>query len=189
MTAAEALHVEVKSLENLHAWLADNHTQADSVWLVTYKKPHPSYLPWGDVVEELLCWGWIDSAVRGIDATRFKHLISPRKEFSAWSAVNKATVSRMRAAGRMQPSGEAKIAAAKANGMWTFLDDVEALVIPDDLAEALHDHRDVWEGWPRSIRRAWLEKIKTAKTTQTRAKRIATCADAACYNLKNGGLR
>ena len=189
MTAADAEHVEVASLDDLRTWLSANHTQPASVWVVTYKKPQPSYFAWGEVVEELLCWGWIDSAVRGIDEARFKHLISPRKESSAWSAVNKAIVARMREAGRMQAAGEAKIAAAEANGMWTFLDDVEALVVPDDLAEAIGDHRGVWEGWSRSIRRAWLEKIKTAKTAPTRAKRIATCAEAARDNLKNGGLR
>ncbi|MEO0917601.1 MAG: YdeI/OmpD-associated family protein [Pseudomonadota bacterium] len=189
MTAADAPHIEIETLDALHAWLAANHATSGSVWLITYKKPHPSYLPWGDVVAELLCWGWVDSAVRGIDETRFKHLVSPRKETSAWSAVNKALVERMRAEDRMQPSGEAKIAAARENGMWSFLDDVERLDVPEDLAKALGTHRDTWESWTRSIKRAWLEQIKLAKTAPTRAKRIATCADAARTNLKNGGLR
>lgn len=189
MTAADAPHIQVRSLDELRGWLVAHHEQTGSVWLVTFKKPHPDHIPWGDVVAELLCWGWIDSAVRGIDGTKFKHLISPRKETSAWSAVNKKLVAEMQAAGRMQPSGEAKIAAAKANGMWSFLDDVEALIIPDDLADALGSDRANWEGWPRSIRRAWLEKIKTAKTAPTREKRIARCAEAARQGLKNGGLR
>ena len=189
MTANEAPHVEVRSLDELRTWLTEHHGSDGSVWLVTYKKPHRAYIPWGEVVEELLCWGWIDSAVRGIDETRFKHLISPRKETSAWSAVNKKIVERTRAAGRMQPAGEAKIAAAEANGMWTYLDDVERLEVPDDLAEALSDGRANWEGWTRSVRRAWLEKIKLAKTAPTRAKRIGACAEAARDNLKNGGLR
>lgn len=189
MTAADAPQIEVKSLDALHRWLAENHGVSGSVWLVTYKKPHPAHIPWLDVVAELLCWGWVDSAVRGVDAQRFKHLISPRKETSAWSAVNKRLVADMRAAGRMQPAGEAKIAAAEANGMWRFLDDVERLEVPDDLANALGEHRTVWDGWSKSIKRAWLEQIKLAKTAPTRTKRIAKCANAARENLKNGGLR
>lgn len=189
MTAADAAQIEIRTLDDLHDWLGRNHTQSASVWVVTFKKPHEHYLPWSDVVAELLCWGWIDSAVRGIDAERFKHLISPRKESSAWSAVNKALVAEMRAAGRMQPAGEAKIAAAEANGMWTFLDEVEALVVPEDLAAALGPHHAVWGSWSKSIKRAWLEQIKMAKTAPTRAKRIATCAKAAKDGLKNGGLR
>ncbi len=189
MTAADAPHITVESVEALRDWLSENHARSGSVWLVTFKKPHPSHIPWGEVVAELLAWGWIDSAVRGIDEARYKHLISPRKETSAWSAVNKDIVARLRAEGRMQPAGEAKIAAAMANGMWHFLDDVEALIVPDDLAEALGPDRSTWEGWSKSIRRGWLEKIKTAKTAATRTKRIDTCAGAARDGLKNGGLR
>jgi len=173
----------------LHDWLAANHTQTASVWLITYKKHHAAYLPWGDVVAELLCWGWVDSSVRKVDDDRMKHLISPRKETSAWSGVNKGLVEAMRKAGRMQPAGEAKIAAAKRNGMWSFLDDVERLIVPDDLATALGPDRPNWDAWSRSVRRAWLEQIKLAKTATTREKRVAVCADAARRNLKNGGLR
>jgi uncharacterized protein YdeI (YjbR/CyaY-like superfamily) len=189
MTAADAPHVEAKTLGDLRAWLSANHDSAGSVWLVTWKKATPHYLPFGEVVEELICWGWVDSSVRPVDAERMKHLISPRNETSAWSAVNKEIVARMRAAGRLQPAGEAKIAAAEANGMWSFLDDVERLEVPGDLAAALGSGRAAWEGWSRSIRRSWLGKIKWAKTAPTRAKRIAECADAARRNLKDGGLR
>ena len=94
----------------------------------------------------------------------------------------------MRAAGRMQPAGEALIEAARANGMWSFLDDVERLEVPADLAAALGADRATWDGWSRSVKRAWLEKIKTAKTAATREKRVAACADAVRRNLKNGGL-
>ena len=189
MSADDLPQIEVRSVRDLHDWLAENHATSGSVWLVTYKKSHPDYLPFGEVVEELMCWGWVDSSVRRVDEVRMKHLISPRKETSAWSGINKGIVQRMRAADRMQPSGEAKVAAAMANGMWEFLDDVEGIVVPDDLAEALGSHRDTWEGWSPSVRRAWLEQIKLAKTTPTREKRIAKCADAASKNLKNGGLR
>lgn len=189
MTAADAPHVEVRSLGALREWLRAYHASARAVWLVTFKKAHPDHLPFGEVVEELLCWGWIDSTVRSVDEHRMKHLVGPRKETSAWSAVNKKTVERMRAAGRMQPAGEARIAAAMANGMWTFLDDVERLEVPGDLGAALGDGRAAWEGWSRSIRRAWLETIKRAKTAPTREKRIADCAAAARAGLKTGGLR
>ncbi|NND21641.1 MAG: hypothetical protein HKO14_06090, partial [Silicimonas sp.] len=114
MAAAEAGHIEARTLDDLRDWLARHHDSAGSVWLVTFKKAHPDYLLFGDVVEELMCWGWVDSSVRRVDEMRMKHLISPRKETSAWSAVNKAIIRRMRETGRMQPAGEAKVAAAKA---------------------------------------------------------------------------
>ena len=173
------LHVEVKTIAALSRWLSKNHHTTDSVWLVTYKKASPHHIPWGDVVAELIAWGWIDSSVRGIDDLRFKHLISPRKPTSAWSKVNKDLVKRLRAEGRMHPSGEAKIAAAQKNGMWTFLDDVERLVVPDDLAAALGPNRSGFDTLSRSVKRGLLEQLKRAKTQPTRQKRIAACVEAA----------
>ena len=71
-------------------------------------------------------------------------MIAPQNPKSAWSAVNKDKVAAARASGAMTPAGEALIAAAKSNGMWEFLDDIERLEVPDDLAAALGDLRQVW---------------------------------------------
>ncbi|ABD54603.1 YdeI/OmpD-associated family protein [Jannaschia sp. CCS1] len=174
----------VRSRAELRAWLAEHHAGARGLWLATYKKHHPDYLPWMEAVEELLCWGWVDAQVAGLDADRMKHRIAPRKETSAWSAVNKDAVARMRAEGRMTSAGEAKIAAAMANGMWSFLDDVERLEVPDDLAQALGAARDIWDAYPRSVKRGTLEWIKTAKTAPTRARRIADVAQSASDGLR-----
>lgn len=168
MSDDERPHIEVRNIGELHQWLSKNHGTGGSTWLVTFKKAHPNNVSWSDVVEELMCWGWVDSSVRTIDKMRMKHLISPRKESSAWSAANKGIVAAMRKAGRMQPSGETKVAAAKANGMWAFLDDVERLEVPDDLGRALGPARPTWEDWTRSVKRGWLEQIKRAKTPATR---------------------
>ena len=156
--------VEVKSRAELRAWLAANHVRTEGVWLVVYKKHTPHYLPWGEAVSELLCWGWVDSVTRRVDAERSSYRIAPRNPKSAWSAVNKAKVEDARAAGLMTPAGEALIAAAQENGMWNFLDDVERLEAPQDLLEALGDLTTVWDAYPRSVKRGTLEWIKTAKT-------------------------
>ncbi|APX13324.1 YdeI/OmpD-associated family protein [Tateyamaria omphalii] len=171
---SDAPSVEVKSRAELRAWLSANHATANSVWLVVYKKPSPHHLPWGDAIEELLCWGWIDSVTRKVDDARSSYRISPRNPNSAWSAVNKAKVEAARASGAMTPAGEALIDSAQANGMWAFLDDVERLEVPQDLARALKqgDLHGVWDAYPRSVKRGTLEWIKTAKTAPTRARRI-----------------
>ena len=80
----------------------------------------------------------------------------------------------------MTPAGEALISAGIANGMWEFLDDVERLERPGDLDAMLGKAGlAVWESWPRSVKRGSLEWIKTAKTEQTRARRIAEVGLAA----------
>ena len=93
-------------------------------------------------------------------------LIAPRTTKSAWSAINKTHVQRARPSEAMTPAGEAKIAAAQPNGMWDFLNDVDALIGPPDLTKALRaSSTDVfWSCLPRSVRQGTLEWIKTAKT-------------------------
>ena len=176
--------VTVESRAALRDWLALHHATSPGVWIASYKKHTPHYLPWGQAVEELLCWGWVDGQVAALDADRMRHRCAPRNPQSAWSAVNKEIVARMRAEGRMTPAGEAVIAAALANGMWGFLDDVERGEVPQDLAAALGALRPVWDGWPRSVTRGTLEWIKTAKTPATRAKRIADVVDSAGQGLR-----
>lgn len=181
--------VEVKSRQELRDWLDANHATAGTVWLVLWKKHTPHYLPFGDVVGELLCWGWVDSVTRKVDEDRSSYRISPRNPNSAWSAVNKAKVEELRAAGLMRPAGEALIATAKANGMWTFLDDVERLERPPDLTDALGVLLDEWEAYPRSVKRGSLEWIKTAKTAPTRSKRIADIVDSLRAGLRPSPFR
>ena len=146
-------------------------------------------MPFGELVEELLCWGWVDSRTRGVDADRKSVLVAPRNPKSAWSAVNKGLVEAARASGAMTPAGEALIDAAKANGMWGFLDDVERLERPHDLDAALGARVTGWEAWPRSVKRGTLEWIKTAKTGPTRARRIADVVDSLDAGLRPSPFR
>lgn len=181
--------VTVRSRTELRDWLAAKHGQTSAIWLATYKVHHPAYLPWIEAVEELLCWGWVDAVTRAVDADRSAHLAAPRKPRSAWSAVNKRLVQKARASGAMTPAGEAAIAVALANGRWSFLDDVEAGDVPDDLAEAIGPDRAVWDAWPRHVTRGTLEWIKTAKTAPTRARRIAEVARSAAEGQRPGIFR
>ena len=184
--ADDAPVVTVRGRGALRDWLAENHATAPTVWLASYKRHHPDYLAYEAIVEELLCWGWIDSVTRALDGERKMILIARRKVTSGWSAINKAHVMRARASGVMTPAGEAKIAAAMANGMWDFLKDVDALQVPDDLMAALlaTGAAPGWEAYPKSVRRGTLEWIKTARTAPTRAARITDVADSAAAALR-----
>jgi uncharacterized protein YdeI (YjbR/CyaY-like superfamily) len=186
---AEILTIRTRA--ELRVWLAANHATAKSVWLATFKKHHPDYLAYEPQVEELLCWGWIDSVTRALDADRSMILIAPRNPKSAWSAINKAHVDRARASGAMTPAGEAKIAIAQASGQWDFLNDVDALIAPDDLLAALDaaGQRTFWDATPKSVRRGTLEWIKTAKTALTRDKRIADVVTSAQQGLRPSPFR
>jgi uncharacterized protein YdeI (YjbR/CyaY-like superfamily) len=192
--------VEIDSVAAWRDWLLANHQRSESIWLVSYKKAVPDrYVAYGDIVDEALCFGWIDSVPRKLDAERSMLLLSPRKAGSGWSAVNKAKITRLESEGRIHESGNAVIARAKADGSWSKLNAVDQLVEPEVLTAALNtqpDARRNFDAFSRSSRRGILEWITQAKRPETRAKRIEETARLAAQNIKanhpsgrNGGLK
>jgi uncharacterized protein YdeI (YjbR/CyaY-like superfamily) len=169
--------VEADSIAVLRAWLLANHSQTESIWLISYKKAVADrHISYSDIVDEALCFGWIDSLPRKLDERRTMTLLSPRKPKSGWSAVNKAKVGRLETEGRLQEAGLAVIARAKTDGSWDLLNDVDALIEPQDLAAAIAASPAARQGWDKlapSMRRGLLEQIIQAKKAETRAARIA----------------
>ena len=182
-----ATKVEVKTRNDLREWLQANYQRQTGVWLVTYKKPSEYYLAYKAIVQECLCFGWIDSLPRKLDKERTMLYISPRKKGSNWSKVNKEYVAKLQQAGLIHEAGLQKIKQAKQDGSWSFLDDVEALILPDDLQLAFSDNqtaRENWSAFPPSVKRGILEWIKNAKRSQTRAKRIRDTVEKAAKNIR-----
>lgn len=186
--AKELEKVAIESAAELREWLSQNHSSSGSVWLVTWKKDsgHP-YVSYDEIVDQCLCYGWVDSLPRKLDELRTMLRISPRSPKSNWSRVNKDRVSRLVREGLMEPRGLAIVEQAKKNGAWDFLDDVERLEVPEDLYLEFEKHpgsRRLFERFPPSSRRGILEWIKTAKTEVTRRKRIAETVRKAAVNRK-----
>lgn len=181
-------HVTITRRAEWRAWLAANHTRTESIWLVTFKKRcGERHVPYDDVVEEALCFGWIDSHIRRVDDERSKLLISPRRPRSPWSRLNKQRVERLSAAGLITPAGWAPIEAAKVDGSWTVYDEVEELIVPPDLAAALEAVPDAtarWAAFSPSSRKGILWWIKSAKRAPTRDRRIAETARLAGLGLR-----
>ncbi len=184
----ELRQVAIESVAELREWFATHHLSRGSVWLVTWKKDsgYP-YVSYDDIVDQCLCFGWVDSLPRKLDKSRTMLRISPRSPKSNWSKVNKARVSRLIKAGLMAQRGLDVVEQAKKNGTWDFLDDVERLELPDDLCrefEQYPDSRRRFDRFPASSKRGILEWIKTAKTETTRRKRIVETASKAAKNRK-----
>ncbi len=169
------IQVEVKSPSELRDWLLANHTQKESVWLVTYKKEVPEkYVSIQEVLDELLCFGWIDGIRRKLDQERTMQLIAPRK-VEHWSQTYKIRFAKLEVAGLVHQSGFNAVAASKKAGLWNFMDDVDNLIIPNDLQEALTINNEAklfFEAINASSKRFVLRWIKLAKTAKTRASRI-----------------
>lgn len=184
---------EAKTRAQWRRWLQTNHAKSSGVWLVTYKKqsgePHLLY---NDAVEEALAFGWVDSLPRKLDEKRSMLLVTPRKVGSSWSKLNKDRVAKLIAGGRMAPTGLAKVKAARLDGSWDRLKDVDALKIPLDLAKALRANlpaKQHFDAFPRSSKRGILEWILNAKRAETRAKRIEATVKLAAENVRANHYR
>jgi uncharacterized protein YdeI (YjbR/CyaY-like superfamily) len=188
MTASNRFEkVEIVNLGDLQFWLADNHDRNESVWLVRWKKHTPGkYVDRLDILDELICWGWIDGATRKLDATRTMQLIGPRKQH-AWAQSYKDRAARLDACGRMQEPGRAVIARSKNLGLWNATTQVDQLLIPDDLRVELNNHAAAgcfFETAAPSYRRNVLRWLAMAKRPETRLKRIALIVAASAAHEK-----
>ncbi|HYA32384.1 MAG TPA: YdeI/OmpD-associated family protein [Candidatus Bathyarchaeia archaeon] len=166
-------------------WLAHNHATSRGIWVVYHKgTAHPA-LSFDHVVDEALCFGWIDSRVHSLDATQAMLYVAPRKPKSPWSRANKQRVARLIGAGMMTDAGLAVIETAKADGSWTSYDAIEALIVPSDLAGALADKataRDNFGALTPASKKQILWYLASAKRPVTRKKRIALVVDALQQN-------
>ena len=180
--------VEVKSRAELRGWLEQNHARSGTVWLVTYKKHVAErYLPYDALVEEALCFGWIDSVPRKLDEDRTMVLLSPRRAGSPWSRANKKRIAKLRRLKLITPAGQARIDLAQQDGSWTVYDDVEDLIVPEDLAAALSKNKRAdanFQKFSPSAKKGILWWIKSAKRQTTREKRIRETVSYAAKNLK-----
>jgi uncharacterized protein YdeI (YjbR/CyaY-like superfamily) len=173
------------------AWLAENHASVRGVWLASWRNStgRPA-VPYPEVVEEALCFGWIDSTVNILDEKRGLQLLTPRKPRSTWTRLNRQRVAELEAAGLMTEAGRRAVEVAKANGWWTILDPVEDLIEPADLAAALDavpQARKEWDGFPPSARKMMLWWVVSAAKPDTRARRIATIVSKAAHGVRAAG--
>lgn len=175
MSHADAEQVEFASRQGWRDWLAANHDSSSGAFVVYFKKSARVQGPvYEDLIEEALCFGWIDGTLRPVDDTRTSLYFCPRRKGSVWAASNKARVERLRAAGLMTAAGEAAIKRAKDDGSWTILDRSEALIVPDELAEALARRpgaREAFDALAPGLRKQLIYRVDSAKRPETRERR------------------
>jgi len=110
--------VHPETIAEWRSWLAEHHADTDGVWLATWKRASgKTPLDYGAIVEEALCFGWIDGLVNTLPDGRQAQLLTPRRRGSGWSGSNKERVQRLVADGRMTEAGMRVIDAAKADGV------------------------------------------------------------------------
>lgn len=159
------------------AWLAAHHDTETELWMGLHRKHVPDHgLTWAEAVPEALCWGWIDSVAQRIDEDSRRQRWTPRKRTSNWSKVNLDLVERLRAEGRMQPSGLA-IWEQRRQETAPYTHEVDGvIVLPDEYAAQLAASPAAtafWAAATATYRKLCTNWVLTAKQQATRDRRMA----------------
>ncbi len=165
--------------EELRAWLEQNHAKSTELLVGFYKRGsgRPS-ISWQEMVDEELCFGWIDGVRKGIDETSFVNRITPRKPRSTWSAINIARAKELIRLGRMHPAGVKAFARRTDDRSAIYSYEQRKTAVLDPKAErSFRANKKAWaffQAQAPSYQRAAIWWVISAKREETRQKRLAT---------------
>jgi uncharacterized protein YdeI (YjbR/CyaY-like superfamily) len=170
--------------EQLRAWLEANHATAAELWVRLARKGSgiPS-ITWPELVDEVLCFGWIDGHAKGIDDVWRRQRITPRKRGSTWSARNVARAEALIAEGRMRPAGLAAFQARREDrtAVYTYERDGH-VVLPPAYEQRLRADAEAAAFLDRQVpsyRRtvfAWVARAKQESTRERRLAQLIECS-------------
>jgi uncharacterized protein YdeI (YjbR/CyaY-like superfamily) len=165
--------LDVRTAGAWRRWLAKHHATASEIWLV-FHKAHTGMasIPYEEAVDEALCFGWVDSLIKRLDADRYARKFTPRKADSAWSPSNRRRYATLKAAGRLASAGVTR-APTRRIATPGPLPDVSK--VPADVAKALEAAPKAWTAFQSlapSHRRRYLLWIVMAKRDETRQRRL-----------------
>lgn len=158
----------VSTAEEWRQWLVENHRTAKDIWLMyPVKASGKQRIPYGDAVDEALCFGWIDSTAKRLDPETSLQRFSPRRKNSVLSEMNKERMRRLIAAGKMTNAGLESVKHHILNyseGMTEV--DFGEFKIPEDILTELKKDSVVWKnynnfpGYYQRIRIAYIEEYR-----------------------------
>lgn len=113
------MEMSFRSMNVFEKWLLKNHQTSSGIWVRLYRKDSAvRTISTADLIDVLLCYGWITGPAKKGTENSILWWICPRKENSSWSALNIRYAKRLIKEGRMSPAGMGEIRKAKANGYW-----------------------------------------------------------------------
>ncbi len=154
------------------AWLETHHRSKSEVWLRTFRKASgkPS-LAYDDMVEECLCFGWIDGITKKYCEESAVQRITPRRKKSFLSELNRQRIWKLQQLGLMTPAGIAPIE----DQIGSPDDPFE---IPDWIKAQLQADLAVWEkfdNFPHFYKRlkiGWIAEIRGESRRAEAQKRL-----------------
>jgi uncharacterized protein YdeI (YjbR/CyaY-like superfamily) len=180
MDAADGLPVlSFASPAEWRAWLVENHSSAPGVWVSIAKKGSGiESVRYPEVLEEAICFGWIDGRRERLDERRFLQRFTRRRARSPWSRINREKAESLIELKLMAPAGHAEVDRARGDGRWerAYAPQRRA-VVPEDLQAKLDSRPGaaaMFATLSSQNRYSILYRLEQAKRPETRARRLAT---------------
>ena len=169
------------------AWLAKHHATAAELSVGFWKRDSgkPS-ITWPQSVDEALCFGWIDGVRHRIDDTAYRIRFTPRKAGGNWSQVNLKRFAELKAEGRIAPAGQAAHDARKSEAPTYSYEKAADRFTADETAR-FQANEAAWtqfQAFPPSYRKVAIHRVTSAKSAETRAKRLDILIDATARGLR-----
>lgn len=167
----------LKTTAEWRDWLRKNQATSNGIWLIFLKKESgkPS-LDYEASIEEALCFGWVDSIIRNIDAEQYARKFTPRRPDSKWSELNKKRIAKLIRENRLTPGGLALVETARQNGQWDKSDRPDInFEISEEFKTALAENPKALQYFRQltpTCRKQYLGWINIAKQPETRTRRI-----------------
>lgn len=185
MAAREIETLEVKDRQAWRKWLEKHHATITEIWLVFYKRHIGIYtMSYDDAVEEAICFGWIDSLIRRLDDDRYARKMTPRKENSKWSDVNRKRYANLKSRGLLTEAGLARPPTDSSYGPRPSVAEV-----PPYIEERLKTDPKAWQNFQQlapSYRRHYIGWIDSAKRPETKEKRFKEALELLAAGKKLG---
>jgi uncharacterized protein YdeI (YjbR/CyaY-like superfamily) len=161
----------------LEAWLEENGSSAEGLWLKIAKKDSGlTSVDYREALELALCFGWIDSQKRGFDERFFLQRFTPRRPRGRWSKINREKAEALIEAGAMRAAGLAEVEAAREDGRWdAAYEGQRTAKVPADLERELAGNdaaRRFFENLDGANRYAIIYRLEEAKREETRERRL-----------------
>ena len=166
-----------KTPAEFRKWLERNHNSAEELSLGLYKKnSRKSSITLREAQDEAICFGWIDGVARRIDETSWAIRLTPRRPGSVWSAVNIKAAHELIASGRMTPAGLAAFERRDEKRAKQYSYERENPDFDAVSEKMFRENEAAWDffrGQPAGYQRLHTWWVMSAKTEETRARRLA----------------
>ncbi|HVE34050.1 MAG TPA: YdeI/OmpD-associated family protein [Gemmatimonadaceae bacterium] len=168
---ADVITLDVHTRADWRRWLAKNHASSPGIWLIRHKRhTGVASMPYDDLINEALCFGWVDSLVKRLDDSCYAIKVTPRKPTSKWSDINRKRWKQLQAAGLLAAPGLAAAPTAK-----TYAPRPQIPELPPYFAKALKTNPKAWRNFQAlapTYRRNFVVWVHLAKRPETRERRI-----------------